>query len=269
MRPFLKWAGGKHRLVDRIKEVLPVGERLVEPFVGSGAVFLNTNYPHYLLSDVNEDLITLYQTLKSGGKPFVDYCETFFVPENNDSETFYNLRRLFNSTAVGDLKSALFLYLNRHCYNGLCRYNSKGAFNVPFGRYKKPYFPRREMLYFHRKAQRADFIIADFETVMMSLAAGDVVYCDPPYVPLSETANFTSYSADKFDGDEQIKLARLAEKLARNGISVVISNHETTFTKQAYQKAHIKTFQVQRHISCDGANRQKARELLAVFKGAG
>lgn len=268
MRPFLKWAGGKYRLVEQIKEVLPPGKRLVEPFVGSGAVFLNTDYPHYLLSDVNKDLIALYQTLQAGGAAFVDYCETFFVPENNEKEKFYEYRALFNTTTDVALKSALFLYLNRHGFNGLCRYNSKGEFNVPFGRYKKPYFPRQEMLFFNEKAERASFIVRNFETVMDSLFAGDVVYCDPPYVPISDTANFTSYSAGRFGREEQIKLARLAEKLAQNCIPVVISNHDTSFTKHQYQKATIKTFQVQRHISRDGENRQKANELLAVFGGA-
>lgn len=265
MRPFLKWAGGKYRLIERIKEVLPAGQRLVEPFVGSGAVFLNTDYPEYLLSDVNEDLICLYRTLQTGGVDFVEYCATFFVPEHNAKAPFYEFRTLFNETADTTLKSALFLYLNRHGFNGLCRYNAKGGFNVPFGRYKRPYFPRKEMLFFQQKSQQATFIVEDFETVMISLEPGDVVYCDPPYVPLSETANFTSYSSGKFGIEQQTKLARLAEQLAQKEIPVIISNHNTPFTKREYQQAAISTFQIQRHISCNGENRKKADELLAVF----
>lgn len=266
MRPFLKWAGGKYRIVDRIKEVLPEGRRLVEPFVGSGTVFLNTDFQNYLLADINSDLIILYQVLQEQGLKFIDYCEKFFSPENNSKENFYEYRETFNNTSDKVLKSALFLYLNRHCFNGLCRYNSKGEFNVPFGRYKKPYFPRREMEFFHEKSKVVNFICADFEEIMSSLAPGDVVYCDPPYVPLSDTANFTSYSAEKFNQEQQAILTRLAENLAEKGVPVIISNHETKFTLSQYQKASIISFRVQRHISCNGAKRDKANELLAIFK---
>ena len=236
MRPFLKWAGGKYRIVDRIKEVLPEGERLVEPFVGSGTVFLNTDFPQYLLADINNDLIVLYRVLQERGSHFIDYCESFFSPKSNSKDKYYEHRETFNKTSDPILKSALFLYLNRHCFNGLCRYNSKGEFNVPFGRYKRPYFPRREMKFFYEKSQVATFVCVDFESVMGSLVPGDVVYCDPPYVPLSDTANFTSYSAGKFNSEQQAKLARLAEELAQKGIPVIISNHETTFTKSEYEK---------------------------------
>lgn len=265
MKPFLKWAGGKYRLVERITAVLPPGGRLVEPFVGSGAVFLNTDYPRYLLADVNADLIALYQTLQREGTAFINTCETLFTPENNRKEVYYGFRAEFNSTTDVRRKAALFLYLNKHGFNGLCRYNASGQFNVPFGRYQKPYFPRQEMLAFHQQAQWAEFVCADFTAVLPTLSPGDVVYCDPPYVPLSDTANFTSYSAGNFDLAQQRALAQQAELLAAQGIPVVISNHHTPFTEQIYQRADQHTFQVQRHISRDGANRQKADELLAVF----
>lgn len=265
MKPFLKWAGGKYRLVGRITAVLPPGECLVEPFVGSGAVFLNTDYPHYLLADVNADLIALYRTLQREGEEFIDDCEPLFAPENNCKEAYYAFRAEFNRTTDARGKAALFLYLNKHGFNGLCRYNASGQFNVPFGRYHKPYFPRQEMLAFHRQAQRAEFVCADFTAVLPTLSPGDVVYCDPPYVPLSDTANFTSYSAGNFDLAQQRVLAQQAETLAARGIPVIISNHHTPFTEEVYGRAALHTFQVQRHISCDGANRQKADELLAVY----
>jgi DNA adenine methylase len=160
MKPFLKWAGNKHQIVRHIRSILdtlPPGSRLIEPFVGSGAVFLNTRYPRYLLSDVNQDLIHLYQTLQSEGQNFIDYCRSFFVPENNTPDRFYELRVTFNTTQNKTLKAALFLYLNRHCYNGLCRYNAKNGFNVPFGRYSKPYFPEQEMWAFYEKSREAVF----------------------------------------------------------------------------------------------------------------
>lgn len=265
MKPFLKWAGNKYKIVERIKDLLPPGNRLVEPFVGSGALFLNSDYPRYLLSDANADLITLYQHLQTEGEAFIAYCRPLFTPENNDKDRYYALRTEFNET--GDLrrKSAIFLYMNKHGYNGLCRYNMKGGFNVPFGRYKRPYFPEAEMHHFHQKAQSATFQQANFAAVLAGCQLGDVVYCDPPYVPLSSTANFTSYSANGFGWNEQTELARQAANLAKRGIPVVISNHDTKLVRLAYEEAEIESFEVRRFISCNGDKREKTAELLALF----
>ena len=265
-RPFLKWAGNKYRIVDRILELLPPGRRLIEPFVGSGAVSLNAEYSEYLLSDSNQDLIFLYQSLQEEGAEFVSYCRQYFIPENNAAERYYELRREFNSTQDLRKKAALFIYLNRHCFNGLCRYNSKHEFNTPFGRYSKPYFPERELNTFYAKASRATFVSADFSEIMEQSTPGDVVYCDPPYVPLSSTAKFTSYDAGGFGLAEQSRLARVAESLATRGITVIISNHDTEFTQREYARASVTSFSVQRFISCKGSQRVKAGEVLAVFR---
>ena len=157
-KPFLKWAGGKTKLCGKINKELPHGDRLIEPFVGSGAVFMNTNYENYLLADVNNDIITMYKYLQTEGQLFIDYCRTFFIQANNTQSVFLTNRLEFNTTTDTRLKSALFLYLNRHCFNGLCRYNKKGGFNVPFGKYDKPYFPEAEMKAFHAKSKIATFI---------------------------------------------------------------------------------------------------------------
>jgi len=266
MKPFLKWAGGKMRLVTRIKTVLPAGRRLVEPFVGSGALFLNVEYPAYLLADANHDLINCYQQLQRGGTTFIDLCASYFVPANNQPDAYYTLRARFNTTADAVEKAAIFVYLNRHGYNGLCRYNGSGGFNVPFGRYARPYFPRNEMVFFWPKAARCEFVVADFVTTLQATAPGDVVYCDPPYVPLSITANFTSYSADGFPLESQERLAQEAEAAARRGVPVVISNHDLPFTREIYAGADAQEFfTVQRNISCDRLKRAAAAELLAVF----
>jgi DNA adenine methylase len=267
MKPFLKWAGNKYQIVERIKAVLPPGKRLIEPFVGSGAVFLNADYSCYHLADANPDLINLYQQLQRGGETFIDHCRSYFTPANNTPDAFYTLRQQFNETSDAVEKGALFLYLNKHCYNGLCRYNAKGGFNVPFGRYTKPYFPEAEMRFFAQRAAAATFVTANFVTTMELAEPGDVVYCDPPYVPLSATANFTSYSADRFGAEEQRQLAEMAETLHGRGVAVVLSNHDTEFTRLAYQRAtELVYFPVQRYISCDGANRNKVDELLAIYR---
>ena len=265
MKPFLKWAGGKFRVVPKIIEKLPNGKRLIEPFVGSGAVFINTEFNHYLLSDSNADLINLFLQLQNEGDVFVNYASTLFNAENSTEESYYLLRDAFNTTNDIRYKSALFVYLNKHCFNGLCRYNSKGGFNVPYGGKRNPTFPIVEMLSFIEKAKNAIFLHSDFVKVMENAEYGDVVYCDPPYVPLSDTANFTSYSKGGFSLDEQNKLARMALKLKNRGIPVIISNHNTEYTQKIYKDAQIHEFDVQRNISCDGANRNKAKELIAVF----
>lgn len=139
IRPFLKWPGGKFRLIDRIRDYLPKGQQLIEPFLGSAAVFLNTNYDHYLLNDKNWDVISLYRILQKEGHHFIEACRPMFSKKNNTDKRYYFLRKHFNQCQDLQERAALFLYLNRHGYNGLCRYNArKGEFNVPFGRYKKP-----------------------------------------------------------------------------------------------------------------------------------
>jgi DNA adenine methylase len=268
MKPFLKWAGNKYALIERIRPLLPAGKRLIEPFTGSAAVFLSTDYASAILTDRNEDLISLYQILQKEGDRFIADAQKLFTAGNNSEDVYYAFRQEFNSTGNKRRKAALFLYFNRHGYNGLCRYNAKGGFNVPFGRYTKPYFPAKEMQEFYLRSQCAEFKVADFRETMLQAKAGDVVYCDPPYVPLSRTANFTSYAATGFGEAEQKALAGLAETLAARGVTVVISNHDTDYTAGAYHHASLLRFQVQRNISCNGHNRTKAKELLALFKAA-
>jgi len=265
MKPFLKWAGSKYKIIDRILEALPNGRRLIEPFAGSGAVFLNADFEEYLIADTNTDLINLYKQVQMHGKDFVAYASTLFTPDNNTEAAFYALRVEFNTCTEPARKSALFVYLNRHCFNGLCRYNSKGQFNVPFGRYTKPVIPNVAMLNFHEKSKRAVFEVADFKVIMEKADIGSVVYCDPPYAPLTATANFSSYTKDGFTLDDQQALADCAKKLIDRGVPVVISNHDTEFTQSIYSEAKITSFDVQRFISSDASNRNKAAELLALY----
>lgn len=270
-RPFLKWAGGKFRLLPRIQARLPAGNRLVEPFVGSGAVFLNLDYPDFLLADINPDLIALYQILQSEGAGFIERLRRYFVAGNNTPEAYYALRERFNTCVDAEEKAALFVYLNRHGYNGLCRYNSGGGFNVPFGRYKKIYFPEKELQAFHAKSRRARFVCGDFAEIMKQARKGNVVYCDPPYVPLSATASFTAYASRKhgaaaaFGPEQQHRLAELAERLAARGVPVLLSNHDNAFTRAAYAEAELISFPVRRTISCNGGRREQAGELLALY----
>lgn len=264
-KPFLKWAGSKFRCIETILNSLPPAKRLIEPFTGSGAIFINSNYPDYLLAEENNDLVALFESLQKEGEEFIDYCAQFFSSDNNCAEKYYQFRELFNQSIDMRHRAALFLYLNRHGYNGLCRYNQRGLYNVPFGRYSKPYFPRLEMHYFHKKSHCAKFIQSDFRQTFALAQAGDLIYCDPPYVPLSSSANFSSYTHKKFNENDQIDLAHLAMESAERGITVIISNHDTDFTRHHYRHSKIFSFPVSRFISCQANKRQSAQELVAIF----
>lgn len=265
-RAFLKWAGGKYALVDAISRHLPDADKLIEPFVGAGSVFLNTNYDQYLLNDINPDLIELYRTVKQRPGGFIEDARQLFVPGNNTADAFYRLRADFNQCSDPYQRSLLFLYLNRHGYNGLCRYNSRGGFNVPFGKYKKPYFPQAELEFFAEKAKRATFTCQPFQNSFRRARKGQVIYCDPPYLPLSLTAAFTQYASGGFSLDEQVLLAKKAEQAAfKRGIPVLISNHDTEQSRFFYRNASLTTLQVNRYISPKGDSRHKVAELLALY----
>jgi DNA adenine methylase len=267
IRPFLKWAGNKFRCLNQILPRLPLKHRLIEPFAGSGAIFLNSRFREYILNDKNPDLIQLYLNLKLHHQDFIDYCALWFKPENNQKDVFYSIRKQFNESKDPFLRSALFLYLNRHGYNGLCRYNLKGQYNVPFGRYIHPYFPRKELEGFVQKSHLAHFMQNDFVEVFKEAQAGDVIYCDPPYAPLSRTANFTNYTKGNFLETDQQKLLQCAQDACLKGVHVMISNHDTNYTRQLYRDAHqIHAFPVARSIACQGKKRVPVMELLAYFK---
>ena len=266
-KPFLKWAGGKYRILDKILRELPAGTRFVEPFAGSCAVYLNADFPRALISDRNSDLISLYRHLQQEGEDFIQYCASFFTAATNTRSAYIALRDRLNASSETRERGALLLYVNRHAFNGLIRYNSRGAFNVPFGKYKKPYFPAEEMRVFYRKthATATEFMTADFRSIFARLEPGDVVYCDPPYVPLSQTSSFTAYAGNTFNARDQHDLAALAGEAWQKGIHVVISNHDTEAASSLYSSAILKRFAVQRYISRDGDKREAAPELLAVF----
>lgn len=265
-RAFLKWAGGKYLLLEDIRRYLPQGNCLVEPFVGAGSVFLNTDYDRYYLADINSDLIDLYNIVKTRSSEFIVDARRFFTLEHNNAETYYQLRQQFNQSSDPYQRALLFLYLNRHGYNGLCRYNLRGQFNVPFGRYVKPYFPQAELEWFAEQGQKATFVCQAYDTTFSRVRKGAVVYCDPPYAPLSTTANFTAYHTNSFSFKEQELLAELAIKLAeKKSVPVLISNHDTALTRLWYQHAKLEVVKARRSISRSGTGRTKVDELLALY----
>lgn len=275
-RPFLKWAGGKFRLMPLIKNYFAQHDNalLVEPFVGAGAVFLNAPYSKFILNDLNKDIINLNNILKKNSTDFIQEAKKLFQPKHNQKKSYLAHRQQFNQSTCAFERSVLFLYLNRHGYNGLCRYNQALQFNVPFGEYLNPYFPEKELQYFSQKAKKAQFSHLDFEAFFKKLISkiktakipnNLMIYCDPPYVPLNKTARFTQYAGEIFNEQKQLELAYFAEQLTLLGATVIISNHDTEFTQHLYQQAEIVSFEVNRTISCDPTNRVPVKELLAIF----
>lgn len=263
--PILRWAGGKIRLAPLICSHLPKARVLVEPFLGAGAVFLYSDYEHYILNDLNADLINFYRQVKSKPKKLIEAARPLFQPKNNKKKVFYKMREQFNSTNDKFEKAILFLYLNRHGFNGLCRYNRSGEFNVPFGANHRVFFPEKRILYCSEKLKRVTLYNKDYQKIFELAKTDHVFYCDPPYMPLSSTAYFTAYTHNIFDHSHQQALATLAFKNAQKNIPTVISNHSTPDILSLYQGAKIFEFNARRSISCHANQRLPALELLALF----
>jgi DNA adenine methylase len=269
-RPFLKWAGGKFRLLSFfLKNIQTERPIFVEPFVGAGSIFLNWSASSYYLNDSNADLIALYRVLKERPLEFIKDAEPFFQKEGNVRAFYEQSRARFNASSNPYERAVLLLYLNRHGYNGLCRYNRKGFYNVPFGAYKRPYFPLKEMLYYASYKEKAKWRIEreDFESFLMEVPRRKaLIYCDPPYAPLTEKHSFTAYIGQPFGWEQQEILARRARLLARQGAIVVLSNHDTEAVRHLYKGARILHVQVRRSVSAGAAQRTEVPELLAIFE---
>lgn len=248
-------------MVPHILEILPKGKRLVEPFVGGAALSMNIDFDSYLFNDINSHLTGFYQELRKDRETFIRKCKRFFTPRNNTSEIYYKNRKNFNE-GKGNI-SALFLYLNRHGFNGLCRFNNDGEFNVPFGSYEKPYFPEIEMNHFTSISKKVTIICIDFRRVFEKLKPGDIVYCDPPFLPLSETSNFTAFTSGGFTISDTEDLARRAESAK---VPVIVSNHDTPAARDIFSKADvIESIPSVRSIAAQGGARKKVNELLALY----
>lgn len=241
------------------------GDRLIEPFCGSCAVGVNSPHSKVWENDINRDLILLYQSVCNA--EVLQKCVKLFSGEYNNKISYLALRERFNKRLC-DLveRAALVVYLNRHCYNGLMRYNSKGGFNVPFGRYKAPRMPGSEIVAYRTFAKRSVFTCMDWARVMDRAVAGDVVFCDPPYVPLSKTSDFTGYSGTSFTLEDQAALNFASITLARRGALVVVSNSDTPETRKIYSGAdQVVECVANRTISASTESRGEEKELLFVY----
>lgn len=276
MKPLLKWAGGKARLAEQIASVFaePCAGVYYEPFVGSAAVYLHLHAAgrvrRAVLGDANPKLVEVHKAVRDDVEAVLRHLDE--LPGDDWRERYYEVREAYNDGPWrGPRHAALFLWLNRAGYNGLYRENRQGRFNVPVGRYARLALPDPD--HFRRVAEAyraAEFVCADFAEVMAAAGEDDHVYCDPPYVPLSETACFTGYCSEPFGIAEQKRLALSARRAAFKGARVVLSNHDLPVVRnELYPEAkgfeHVARPRVARAISRKADRRSAVAEVIAAI----
>ncbi len=270
MKSPVKWPGGKATLLTRLSKHIPMeGDLFVEAFAGGCTVALNTNYDHYIINDLNSDLIDMYKDMVNNRDLFLEKTLELFNKHNN-SKDYYEIRVRFRSSVIGIERSAMFMYLNRHGFKGLVRYSKKSGFNVPFGGYKNPHFPEEEVIFFAEKFKSATFTNLSFIDLFKQY--GDVkspratVFADPPYLPLTKTAAFVNYTAEGFTKGEHVILNSELNDVALTGGSGFLTNHKVSFIHEIYSDAKKSVgFKVKRSISAKAKRHKKASEVLLMY----
>lgn len=260
--PFVKWAGGKRSILEQLLPRVPSSfNTYYEPFVGGAALFfaLNGRVQEAVLSDTNFDLVVTYNAVKKDCDKLIALLENHAA--QHDDKYYYRVRSHHSLRDPVEV-AARFLYLNKTCYNGLYRVNRKGEFNVPVGRYTNPGIVQaNNLLACSRVLQRARIELREFDTIIPQ--RGDFVYFDPPYHPTNDTS-FTSYTEQDFSEKDQLRLRDFALRLTQRGVSVMLSNSDTKFTREIYGGSvfHIATVQAPRNVNCKPAQRNSVSELL-------
>ncbi|GBD37426.1 Modification methylase DpnIIA [bacterium HR36] len=265
-RPFLKWAGGKTQLVEALRQRIPRPLATYhEPFLGSGALFFHLYREGFLrqavLSDINAELMDTYRAIRD----HVEAVVALLAHYPYDRDFYYRIREQDPRSLSLPERAARMIYLNKTGYNGLYRVNRQGKFNVPFGRHKKPCYCDPENLRAVSQAlQQVELYCASFETVLERAQPGDFVYFDPPYVPVSRTAHFTSYHSAGFGHQEQERLRDIVLTLTQRGVRVMLSNSDTPFVRNLYAEPvfHVDTLRAKRAINCRSTGRGDVPELL-------
>jgi DNA adenine methylase len=262
--PIVKWVGGKTRLLGELAARAPTSfRRYFEPFAGGAALFFHLAPRAALLADTNAELIACYRAVRDEVEAVVAALVRHRA--HHSEGYYYAVRDGWNGAAPATPaeRAATFLYLNKTCYNGLWRVNSRGQFNVPAGRYVKPAILDAERLRAASAALAAAQVeVAPFEAVLDEARRGDLVYFDPPYHPLSATADFTSYTAEGFGGDDQERLASVFARLDERGCAVMLSNSDTPFTRRLYARWRVERVLAPRAINSRGDRRGGVAELI-------
>ena len=260
-RPFLKWAGGKGKLIQQYIPYFPKSfKSYYEPFLGGGAIFFYLNPHSAVLTDINPELVNAYRCVRDKVEELISVLEEHQLRHCKDY--YYQVRQDQCTTNIE--KAARLIYLNKTCFNGLYRENSKGEFNVPIGKYKNPKICNPALLRSVSVAlQNAQITVRAFEEILEYASNwDDFVYFDPPYYPLSPTSNFTAYSRYSFSQDDQRRLKYVFAELAERGVKVMLSNSDCEFIRELYRDFNISSITASRLINSNGTKRGKITEVL-------
>jgi DNA adenine methylase len=264
--PVVKWAGGKGQLLGQLEPFFPppgAYRRYFEPFLGGGAVFFHLQPAQAVLSDLNEELVNVYETIRD----HLDDLLASLRRHKDDEEYYYWVRALPDQRELTDIQRASrFMYLNKRCYNGLYRVNSKGQFNVPRGRYKTPprIFDEQNLRNVSLLLKAARLRVAPYELALAEARRGDFVYLDPPYQPLSAAANFTRYTKASFGEEDQVRLAESLDALDRRGGRFLLNNHDTPLQRRLYSRFNVDVATANRMINSRADRRRGTSELIVT-----
>lgn len=266
VQPFLKWAGGKRQLLGDIEKYIPKKiSTYYEPFLGGGAVLFYLQPKKAVVNDCNEELMNVYTVVRDNVGELIEELKK----HKNESDYFYAIRKLDRQpdySQMSDIKKASrIIYLNKTCYNGLFRVNKNGEFNAPFGRYKNPNIVNDIVLRAVSKYLKGNdirILNTDFENAVKGARRGAFVYFDPPYYPISDSANFTGYTLDGFDREDHIRLKKLCDNLNGRGIKFLLSNSSAPFILDLYKDYKIDFVEANRSINSNAAKRGEVKEIL-------
>ncbi|ADE19829.1 DNA adenine methylase [Mycoplasma crocodyli] len=270
LTPFVKWVGGKRQLLNVISNSLPkFYNDYYEPFVGGGALLLFLKPKKAFINDINNVLINTYKIIKNNPDELINLLSKF-DSSNIDKEKYNNLRNKFNKKIINQEfdveQSALFIFLNKKCFNGLYRVNSKGLFNVPFNNKQRgSSFSKENILAISKYLKNVEILSVDFEKSVNNAKKGDFIFLDSPYVPLTETS-FHEYSKEGFTLNDHIRLANLFKELDKRGCYVMLTNHNTELINFLYKDFNIKTVSVKRMINSDAKNRVGEEVIITNYE---
>ena len=265
--PVVKWVGGKRQLLPQLLPLIPKRmSAYCEPFLGGGAVLFALQPRRALVNDLNQDLITVYRVIKENADALIEHLSR----HENTPEYFYRIRDLDRDreayAALSDVeKASRLLYLNKTCYNGLFRVNASGAFNSPYGHYRRPNIVNEQTIrgvsrYFN--SCDIAFFSEDFAAVLDRVPRGGFVYLDPPYDPVSDTASFTGYNRGGFGREEQVRLKACCDALTARGVRFLLSNSATPFIRELYSSYHVSIVQARRAVNSVASRRGAIEEVL-------
>lgn len=272
MKPVIKWAGGKTQLLEHITKMLPKEyNNYFEPFIGGGALLFELSNKTATINDINSELINMYIQIKEKPEEIIYYLS---ILDNEHEKVvdkksyYYDIRNKFNENLeTNTLEQACrLIYINKHCFNGLYRVNSRGLFNVPFNNKKSGRsFDKKNIIEVSNYLKNVDILNVDFEDAVKNAKKGDFVFFDSPYVPLNPTS-FTDYTKEGFDYNDHIRLSKLFKKLSDCGIYCMLTNHNTELVNKLYYDFNLYVVKVSRNINCNAINRKGEEIIITNYR---